>query len=695
MQQQTVGLVAVSMSPSKTKRLAVNRTNEITVVDEHGNTVGMLVSEPATTYMSSSSREMPIHMRYPVPCSNEATITTEWLTKNFEENSLTSVPRSIMFDEYQKFCRDSNTKPFNQAVFGKIVRACFPNLTTRRLGVRGQSRYHYAGLSVKLLSRYARKFHAFGEGLNLLRNNSSYQRRNEITSGGTTQTPEYNYVASHETVPYQTADVMANIKAKRNVNPFSLVLPPYPTEDDVEIKDGWTKPTLAAFLDFYRCYNRRLLGYIISLDFEKTTSHLSNFGASIPNQCKSMLKTTDICGIIALCDDIMFQEATTALLPDCLATLTTEFNVTIRKFAKTLPSWVGAKRCYDSTTNANVISTRIEAAKVWGEYVRRVTTLCHVAKEARKTLVDPLVLTQLLDDLCNLGVSDIVAQSTFAGGDDVYTTGDQSAPCNEKEEAMSYISNFCQLLQCHASVEMYVCLLLEIIDRHAGLIPESKLESKGYEVITDRTRQFVMKWAMYASKMLTEITLKSSESVGTFHLVMLLFGDYINHVICFRGERAKGMKRLRSVIKKGSFYFTRLKNSGSRSTTNNVGESSISNHSRQPFPLNNNKYTQRSGDNSAYLREVSNSVPAYRRNREVNERKEPKIEPKQIHCINPSYFPETNMVQDTRLDRMMIQNDPRPAVVVEPAFQPENERASFYLLPGNNNAPGGAMLLRK
>lgn len=36
----------------------------------------------------------------------------------------------------------------NPASFGKLVRIIFPNVQTRRLGVRGESKYHYVDLSV-------------------------------------------------------------------------------------------------------------------------------------------------------------------------------------------------------------------------------------------------------------------------------------------------------------------------------------------------------------------------------------------------------------------------------------------------------------------------------------------------------------------------------------------------------------------
>jgi regulatory factor X len=40
-------------------------------------------------------------------------------------------------------------QPLNPASFGKLVRVIFPGITTRRLGVRGESKYHYVDLALK------------------------------------------------------------------------------------------------------------------------------------------------------------------------------------------------------------------------------------------------------------------------------------------------------------------------------------------------------------------------------------------------------------------------------------------------------------------------------------------------------------------------------------------------------------------
>jgi len=68
--------------------------------------------------------------------------------------------------------------------------------------------------------------------------------------------------------------------------------------------------------------------------------------------------------------------------------------VLVRKFAKSIPVWIREGfNC--SPSHDQVLRVRLEAAKTWSDYVRRVTTLCHVAKEARKTLKDPITVSQV------------------------------------------------------------------------------------------------------------------------------------------------------------------------------------------------------------------------------------------------------------------------------------------------------------
>ena len=106
------------------------------------------------------------------PHSTPATLC--WLEKNYELSEGVCIPRNVVYYNYTDFCRKNNMLPVNAASFGKvmaffllflrfllrfaislqIIRQMFSNLTTRRLGTRGQSRYHYYGLAVKTNSIY-------------------------------------------------------------------------------------------------------------------------------------------------------------------------------------------------------------------------------------------------------------------------------------------------------------------------------------------------------------------------------------------------------------------------------------------------------------------------------------------------------------------------------------------------------------
>ncbi|GAA6030456.1 hypothetical protein JCM8097_009115 [Rhodosporidiobolus ruineniae] len=65
-----------------------------------------------------------------------------WLTKNYEPAVGGSVTRQALFGSYTKASEKYGVKALNTASFGKAVRQAYPNLTVRRLGTRGHSRYH-------------------------------------------------------------------------------------------------------------------------------------------------------------------------------------------------------------------------------------------------------------------------------------------------------------------------------------------------------------------------------------------------------------------------------------------------------------------------------------------------------------------------------------------------------------------------
>lgn len=59
------------------------------------------------------------------------------------------MPRSTLYAHYLRHCAENKLEPVNAASFGKLIRSVFLGLRTRRLGTRGNSKYHYYGIRVK------------------------------------------------------------------------------------------------------------------------------------------------------------------------------------------------------------------------------------------------------------------------------------------------------------------------------------------------------------------------------------------------------------------------------------------------------------------------------------------------------------------------------------------------------------------
>lgn len=58
------------------------------------------------------------------------------------------MPRGRVYANYASRCATERITVLNPASFGKLVRVLFPGLKTRRLGVRGESKYHYVNFSL-------------------------------------------------------------------------------------------------------------------------------------------------------------------------------------------------------------------------------------------------------------------------------------------------------------------------------------------------------------------------------------------------------------------------------------------------------------------------------------------------------------------------------------------------------------------
>lgn len=85
---------------------------------------------------------------------NQLTVACCWILTVDRINQVCStgkgsVPRGRVYANYASRCATERITVLNPASFGKLVRVLFPGLKTRRLGVRGESKYHYVNFQLK------------------------------------------------------------------------------------------------------------------------------------------------------------------------------------------------------------------------------------------------------------------------------------------------------------------------------------------------------------------------------------------------------------------------------------------------------------------------------------------------------------------------------------------------------------------
>jgi len=156
------------------------RSNSVTVIGAGGGNGGGGHHHHHHHSHHNQTTQLPpslnVQMR---PHSTPATLL--WLEENYEMAQGVCVPRNTLYLHYVDFCSKHGMTPVNAASFGKvynhhlyifkllfriiivililmfsfqIIRQQFPQLTTRRLGTRGQSRYHYYGIAIRENSAY-------------------------------------------------------------------------------------------------------------------------------------------------------------------------------------------------------------------------------------------------------------------------------------------------------------------------------------------------------------------------------------------------------------------------------------------------------------------------------------------------------------------------------------------------------------
>uniref|UniRef100_A0A8V1A5W8 DNA-binding protein RFX2 n=2 Tax=Gallus gallus TaxID=9031 RepID=A0A8V1A5W8_CHICK len=461
----------------------------------------------------------------------------QWLLDNYETAEGVSLPRSSLYNHYLRHCQEHKLDPVNAASFGKLIRSVFMGLRTRRLGTRGNSKYHYYGIRLKPESP-----------LNRLQEDTQYmamrqqpihQKQRYRPAQKMDGMAEAGSNSSLHTTPEQS--VAAQSQHHQQFIDVTHVFPEFPAPDlgNVLLQEGVTMNDVKTLQLLYRRHCEATLDVVMNLQFHyieklwqsfwspKTPS--SDGSAALPSSEEehegtlpkdkliTLCKYEPILKWMRSCDHILYQALVEILIPDVLRPVPSTLTQAIRNFAKSLEGWLMNAM---SEFPPQIVQTKVGVVSAFAQTLRRYTSLNHLAQAARAVLQNTSQINQMLSDLNRVDFANVQEQASWV--------------CQCEEGMVQKLEqDFKLTLQQQSSLDQWASWL-------DNVVTQVLKHHEGSPSFPKAARQFLLKWSFYSSMVIRDLTLRSAASFGSFHLIRLLYDEYMFYLVEHRVAQATG-----------------------------------------------------------------------------------------------------------------------------------------------------------
>ncbi|KAM9745834.1 MHC class II regulatory factor RFX1a isoform 3-T3 [Menidia menidia] len=465
----------------------------------------------------------------------------QWLLDNYETAEGVSLPRSTLYCHYLLHCQEQKLEAVNAASFGKLIRSVFMGLRTRRLGTRGNSKYHYYGLRIKAGSSLLRLME---DQQHLAMRQQPFSQKQRLkpvhkvegmtngTAAGAGQPQQQQQGSGHVDISTQVQQYQQFLDASRTLPEFpDIDLQGKPLPEGIELEH------IKNFQLLYREHCEAILDVMVNLQFTlvetlwKTFWRFSQSQAGdatmavhdesekrLPKSCLVLLcKYEPVLRWSRDCDNSLYQSLVEILIPDVLRPIPSALTQAIRNFAKSLESWL---------TNAmmnipeEMVRIKVTSANAFAQTLRRYTSLNHLAQAARAVLQNTAQINQMLSDLNRVDFANVQEQASWV--------------CRCEDRVVQRLEqDFKLTLQQQNSLEQWAVWLDGVVSQVLKPYQQSPAFPKAAKL-------FLLKWSFYSSMVIRDLTLRSAASFGSFHLIRLLYDEYMYYLIEHRVAQAKG-----------------------------------------------------------------------------------------------------------------------------------------------------------
>ncbi|KAA3673924.1 regulatory factor X 1/2/3, partial [Paragonimus westermani] len=471
-------------------------------------------------------------------------VTVQWLVENYETAEGVSLPRSTLYFHYLQHCNEHKLEPMNPASFGKLIRSVFFGLRTRRLGTRGNSKYHYYGIRIKPNSplnhfvedagfsiRHYPNYHrqtmeAAAEWKTFT--NSSLGRIKSSSSAG-------SGVHSHSTQgglqpltnaqhTRQTDFTTSSLRTDKSIT-SSYVSNPTVTNnvqsgtansDSLASSGPLSSPNLGTSGHQHAQFLGEASSALPNLDEicrssglpvpgETDLSNLTNDGG-VPNKGKSKVDPSFCADVITFC---RLYALSASYMLDAVVNLDfTAIETVWKAFWRT--EEVRDSRLKQSLSQERLFNLVSDSAVL--QFVRLYD---HTFYQSLAEVLIPNVLRPIPHTLTQ-------AIRNFAKS----LEEQASWVCQCSDATVSQLEqDFKRILHKHASLEEWAQWLDTVV---TGILQPLEGNSLAY---TRAAHQLILKWSFYSSMVIRDLTLRSAASFGSFHLIRLLYDEYIFYLV--------------------------------------------------------------------------------------------------------------------------------------------------------------------
>ncbi|XP_077366632.1 DNA-binding protein RFX6 isoform X2 [Festucalex cinctus] len=374
-------------------------------------------------------------------------------------------------------------EPACAATFGKTIRQKFPLLTTRRLGTRGHSKYHYYGIGIKESSAY---YHSVYSGKGLTRFSGS-KMKNE---GGFTR----KYSLSSKT---------------------GTLLPEFPSVQHLILQGNISREKVDTLIMMYKTHCQCILDNAINVNFDEIQNFLLHFWQGMPDHLLPLLDNPLLVDILCVCDSILYKVLTDVLIPATMQEMPESLLADIRSFAKHWELWLASS--LDNLPQC-LAAKKLPIARRFVSSLKRQTSFLHLAQIARPALFDQSVVSNMVADMDNVDLNSISLHSLLS----INTNGEQLRDAYSDYEAVTVFQELKELLRKNATVESFVEWLDTVVEHK--VIKPGKQSGRS---VKKRAQDFLLRWSFFGARVMHNLTLNNAASFGSFHLIRMLLDEYI------------------------------------------------------------------------------------------------------------------------------------------------------------------------